>query len=945
MIASPSIPSSSIHPLLFTTSSTSDISTIPTDDQDKTQLIDGAEKGKKRESESDISNSQQTKKARQSLGDSSESGKKDKRIYCHICRRICEPNRYLRCTQAKGNAQKQCHLSYCDRDLTVRYGIPSDRLSSIRGDESMKQDYSWKCPCCKDDCQSSNCRKKKGLDPIGNLSKAKKTSELGGKTLQTNGHLATPSTSISPSKDRSPTKSESNAVMDTSLIDVQAHQVKKKRGRPSKVHAGIELGLTEVQIPKPKKKRGRPSKVHANLDPTLPAVETSTPKKKRGRPSKAGKEITEEQNHKSEEQNHKSEEQNHKSEEQNHKSSSSSDLSAITPEQPVQPKKRGRPSLASSQKIATPNGRKRGRPPKVNDGLMAGFAPSTPKFWKLKAESTNTPKSAISVKMKANGEPKKKTGPKPKSTPIVEITKTNKKSTQQDGKSTPKRGRPAAKDGEKIVKPKPDIIPEPPVYQKVDTKLGREEAEQRIMLREYLFRFRSVLSFPERALPPLDDFERPLTESSVRLFAGAMLDVIKEELQNSEDEELNSTLFNVREELRYYADLARFQAIYNLLSEPLNLRPPPLVIDQRAEANESALRAILDLDENQPPPAWAAEYTAGPSRRTGASRIPPPPEVIRMLLALADRTLSTPKIRGDMESSVPDIDVRKKHASAVKSEVATMETKKKKLQEARLKCKTAKETNAIKEEYSKDKKEHAMRLAMIDVNLEAQLARRALRHEALGQDLDGRIYYLLAPRVIEEEGRPPSGWASSLLVWGKGVEGKSESSGLPVSVERWSHFGKAKELQLLIKWIEWKFQKHLESIKPSNLKTPKKIPTTPLENMLDSATITPGSNMKQQTLIEEVIPSSAKESSSTDPLHTPLSTEAEALTPDASSTSSGLTPPPISNKDGLLELVKPKDYLPSRDTIEENGKNLVSKLQFVLKWLEVLEWQGYGEIA
>ena len=56
-------------------------------------------------------------------------------------------------------------------------------------------------------------------------------------------------------------------------------------------------------------------------------------------------------------------------------------------------------------------------------------------------------------------------------------------------------------------------------------------------LREFLVRFKSVLSIPERNLPPLDDFDRPLTEASVRLFAGALLDTIKTQIEENADDE------------------------------------------------------------------------------------------------------------------------------------------------------------------------------------------------------------------------------------------------------------------------------------------------------------------------------------------------------------------------------------------------------------------------
>ena len=53
-----------------------------------------------------------------------------------------------------------------------------------------------------------------------------------------------------------------------------------------------------------------------------------------------------------------------------------------------------------------------------------------------------------------------------------------------------------------------------------------------------MVRFQAVLAIPDRSLPPLDDFDRPLSEASMRLFVGAMLDLIKEELEadNGDDD-------------------------------------------------------------------------------------------------------------------------------------------------------------------------------------------------------------------------------------------------------------------------------------------------------------------------------------------------------------------------------------------------------------------------
>ncbi|WVQ67296.1 uncharacterized protein L199_005491 [Kwoniella botswanensis] len=902
-------------------SSTSELSTISSSDKDQDDKQVGINgKGKKRARDSEVSiNQSNKKKARQSEGAVSADGKKERGTYCHICRRKCEPGHSLRCsnTKKKGSTNRPCDLSYCDRDLTVRYGISPERINSIRrttkhssssidgpSGSAIEEGYEWECPCCRDDCQSSNCRKKKGLEPLGNLTKAAKAS--GDTSISSfpkaNGHSTSTS---SPHKATSTLHKSPDSDDESMLSDIEAEAPKKKRGRPSKTN-GVSPG----------KKGGNHS----------PTKSISASPKKNTNLSKV----------------------NGTSKRDSVDTSASTDLTDIDSDNAAEPPK------------------KKGRPSKVHGESQS--ISGTPKIKKSKSTSlVSTPKNKTPKGTKKDSESKSKPGPKPKNTPVVEIQKNkNKKQSKESGKSTGKQDakgqkstpKKKVKDEKKVkLKPvkKPEVIPDPPVFEKVATKFGREEAEQRIMLREYLFRFRAVLSFPERALFPIDDFDRPLTEASVRLFAGAMVDMIKDELQGSDNEELVDTLFNIREELRYYADLARFQSMYNMVSEPLDLRLPPPIVDERLEANNSALRAILDLGDDQPPPAWATELTAGPSRRTAASRIPPPAEVVRMLIAFAERTLSTPKIRSDMEYFVPENDMRRKHASAIKKEMNTMESKKKKLNEARLKCKTAADTKAHREEFNKQMKDHSLRLALINVNLEAQLARRALRHEPLGIDLDGRIYYALAPREIDDDVRPPLGWASGLLVWGIGVEAKTgEETDLPVSVERWSHFGKSQDVKLLVQWVEWRFKKHIDSLKPAKSakspakpKTPAKNPlTTPSKNNVNSTKKTPGSKMKQKTLLEVVIPTSAKRVGSAESSLSSLSTAAQALgDADASSTSSGLTPPPTSNKDELLALVNPEGYQPSVETIEENGNKLVSNLRQVHRWLEVLEWKGFGEIA
>ena len=96
-------------------------------------------------------------------------------------------------------------------------------------------------------------------------------------------------------------------------------------------------------------------------------------------------------------------------------------------------------------------------------------------------------------------------------------------------------------------------------------------------------------------------------------------------------------------------------------------------------------------------PEIGNDHDVGPSRRVGASRVPQPYEVVRMLLAFAERTLSTAKLRADIESTSGESEERRRHASALKRENTAWEGARKKLTEARVRCNSAAETKANKE--------------------------------------------------------------------------------------------------------------------------------------------------------------------------------------------------------------------------------------------------------
>lgn len=203
--------------------------------------------------------------------------------------------------------------------------------------------------------------------------------------------------------------------------------------------------------------------------------------------------------------------------------------------------------------------------------------------------------------------------------------------------------------------------------------------------------------------------------------------------------------------------------------------------------------------------------------------------------------------------------------------------------------------------------------------MRAGISQTSLRFEPLGTDLDGRIYYALSHRPIENDMKAPIGWGTGILIWGPAVAGKvAEDDNLPHSIERWSHFGKSKDVKPLIKWLEWRYKKAVESAEPNG-----------------TATVTLDDASSNETVAQHISQLASHVRSQKQVRH--------EKDDDASSASSGLTPPPTSSREEMMILMNPPNYAPSAETLEDRGKSLASRLGEVAEWLEVLEWKGLGE--
>lgn len=250
---------------------------------------------------------------------------------------------------------------------------------------------------------------------------------------------------------------------------------------------------------------------------------------------------------------------------------------------------------------------------------------------------------------------------------------------------------------------------------------------------------------------------------------------------------------------------------------------------------------------------------------------------------------------------------------------------------------------------------------MYQVNLRAALGQRALRPEPLGVDLDGRTYWALNIRPVDDDARPPVAWGSGLLVWGIGVPPKPnaplDEDELPMMVERWCHFGKSADVRQLVKWIEYRTKKAVEAAcaakpktpgkaktqattTPNDTNTPSKLKQTPLAfgngNVNGNGSPASRPTPQRKTTLEVVIPIHPSRRTAED-------TNGNDNDDNDSSTSelSDITSDPTAD---LLALVAPEGYKPSPQTIDEEGKELARKVAEVAEWLEVLEWKGFGEV-
>lgn len=219
-----------------------------------------------------------------------------------------------------------------------------------------------------------------------------------------------------------------------------------------------------------------------------------------------------------------------------------------------------------------------------------------------------------------------------------------------------------------------------------------------------------------------------------------------------------------------------------------------------------------------------------------------------------------------------------------------------------------------------------MRGRMFMLDYRAGLARKAMRFEPLGVDLDGRVYYSLTARQIEEERYRPSFWARGVLIWGRGWG--QEDDEVPNLVERWMIVNNGEDLRALSSYLAYRWRTAYDEMEQA----------AKLEAEKTEAAKKKGG--KKTPLNRTPSRNGAGPGRST-PAQRRASTNGRAIVNgDDSDSDSDLSSPPEDDLRELLEQLDPPGYTPSMDKIKEDQFKLETAVQDVAMFVEALEWKG-----
>ncbi|KAF9527302.1 hypothetical protein CPB83DRAFT_856322 [Crepidotus variabilis] len=304
-----------------------------------------------------------------------------------------------------------------------------------------------------------------------------------------------------------------------------------------------------------------------------------------------------------------------------------------------------------------------------------------------------------------------------------------------------------------VVKP-PKVLPVLN-WERVPSSLNEDEANDRILIREFMFRFGDYLD-PVIGKGHSEELEffggranKQADNSGVTVWVGEM--TIKSLVVGllglfaaHRDAEATKLIKNTLKEMRSAG--ANLNKLWSLLSA---LR------DDVAKITTSESSSCLTFPNPSPPPPNAAPARSLRNVKTSddALHVAQSSQMIPVLLALINLALHTSSIRDEIDQGLKDNkDVTKDAKEATRLENERWEEVKKTMEsppDAKQKN-TAKDKERVAENKIK-RATHKDNMTRIENALRIVSSSFSPRFITLGTDLDGRVYYALSPGVAERE--------------------------------------------------------------------------------------------------------------------------------------------------------------------------------------------------
>ncbi|KAG9018163.1 hypothetical protein FRB90_012007 [Tulasnella sp. 427] len=357
-----------------------------------------------------------------------------------------------------------------------------------------------------------------------------------------------------------------------------------------------------------------------------------------------------------------------------------------------------------------------------------------------------------------------------------------------------------------VRRPRKAAAPPMPGFKALPYAITRQEAEDRMMMREFFHRFSELLRFPKTHRDSLDDFSRPPELNVVKNMFSSLLDILTED---STEKDVQEVFKEARVNIRKCSDVKELGVAVKSLRTSAPSVPLPSLSNANQEKMHSKKPDTLESTIQLVPSVLSLIEFAlqGPSIRNDVEE---GIEVSKTIRATAEEKIKLEKtIWANVKKTWTD-----KRDSGVKAEQQAREKPK---EGQTLPASETFDLKQWKEEFRAIENKHQTKIRRLQLGLMQQLSTNNLRFTSAGTDLDGRTYWTLS--LPAEGAKAPSAedreefrrWAWFLAVW---VPSHSVSpatsratSSTAVSDEAdgiWYALGEAQEVRALIKWLDWK---------------------------------------------------------------------------------------------------------------------------------------------